>query len=133
MDDCFPPYLPLPQVKNRKPPTILSVFQWKRLLTCYIQRVQTFTSKTHHAMYTGSNHSHFFRISLLRRKVHSVNIVTKTATLKNRHPRECFPDQCILSHFKSWVNCYLFSSTSFSNPLHDCLLSLVAVKNSKTK
>lgn len=73
---CFPPYNPFPiDVKCSKPLTSPSLFSSQMFWQAH-SLVLTVTGKTHHATYPGRNHFHFLHISLVKRKFHSVRVLS---------------------------------------------------------
>lgn len=64
-----------------------------------VSPVQISKTRTRHASYTASNHSHSLRIPLVRRNLHSNSLFTRTL-------RKYFSGQCNLDVFKSKVNRY---------------------------
>lgn len=96
----FPPWKILSQRQNVAYPSLtLRFFYWI-----------IFTANIYHTMYTNSNHSHSLRHSLVRRQLHSDNIIPRTVALWKRLWRRFFSDPCHLNSFKSWVNRSFMSS-----------------------
>lgn len=81
-------------LKNFNPPKLCSETCWAA------PSYQTLITRTHHAMFMQSNHSHFLHIPNLRRKFHSEKFFPRTTT-----------EHCKLSIFKSKVNFILIIFT----------------------
>lgn len=75
--------------------------------------VQAFTVQNNHAICTGEYYPHSLFIPLVKRKFCLDDFFPRTTTFWNRLPRGYFPDHNNLNLFKSQVNYYILSATSF--------------------
>lgn len=101
---CFPP--------SNLSVTILSLLgdKYSDEYNVLVPPVQTFPARTHHSIYTGSNHHRSLRTKLVsKKKLCLDSFILWAAVLLNRLPRWCFPYHYNFKFFMSNVECQLLS------------------------
>lgn len=84
----------------------------------FVLPVQTFTAKTHYAVYTEANHPPSLHIPLLIRKFHLDSFFPRAAALQKRPVRGGFSGHYNLNLFNFKFNRYLYPNLQFLRSIY---------------